>query len=255
MRRLIVATVAALVLTWPTLAVAQTRTVQPNPAHDRAVIQVKVGWENMRAEKFEEAAREFQEAIDLDPKYADAHYSLGRADMALKKFPEAIAAYTRARGIYESYAGQQFTNAQDNQRRRKDQIVEIDERIRQLQTGPQTAVSQDQLRQAQDFRRRLEEDVTRGNNITIENSVPAWVLLALGSAHFRAGHMLDAERDYKAAITADPKAGEAHQNLAVVYMTMQRYADAERSLAAAKRTGFKVNPALEQELKDKKKGV
>jgi tetratricopeptide (TPR) repeat protein len=255
MRRSIAATIMALLLTWPTVAAAQARTSQPNPGHDRAVIQVKVGWENMRAEKFEEAARDFQEAINLDPNYADAHYSLGRADMALKKFPEAIVAYTRARGIYESFAGQQFTNAQDNQRRRKDQIVEIDERIRQLQTGPQTPGSLDQLRQAQDFRRRLEEDVTRGNNMTIENSVPAWVLLALGSAHFRAGHMLDAEREYKAAIAADPKAGEAHQNLAVVYMTLQRYGDAERALAAAKKTGFKVNPALEQELKEKKKGV
>ncbi len=253
MCNLIIHVATALVLALP----GQTSALRasPNPNHDRAVIQHRLGWENMRAEKFEEAARSFQNAIDLDPEYAEAYYSLGRADMSMKKYVEAIAAYTKSRDIYRSHAGEQFTNAQDNQRRRKDQILEIDDRIRQLQTGPQTPISQDQLRQAQDFRRRLEEDVSRGNNITIENSVPAWVLLALGSAHFRAGHMLDAEREYKAAIEADPKAGEAHQNLAVVYMTMQRYAEAERSLAAAKKTGFKVNPALEQELKEKKKGV
>lgn len=253
MRQLIIASLAALVIATPAAAAAQQRTAQQNPAHDRAVIQYRVGWENMAVEKFEEAARNFQEAINLDPEYAEAHYSLGRADMAMKKFEEAIVAYTKARNIYQSHAGQQFTSAQDNQRRRKDQILEIDDRIRQLQTGPQTPISLDQLRQAQDFRRRLEEDVARGNNMTIENSVPAWVSLALGSAHFRSGHMLDAEREYKAAIEADPKAGEAYQNLAVVYMTLQRYADAERAIASAKKTGFKVNPALEQEIKAKKK--
>lgn len=251
MRTLLVPVLAVLILAAAPAAAAR----QPSPAHDRAVIQLTVGWENMTAEKFEEAAKNFQQAIDLDSDFAEAHYSLGRANMALKKFPEAIAAYTRARNIYRARAGTQFTNAQEKQRSNRDQVTEIDDRIRQLQSGPQTPAVQEQLRQTQEFRRRLLEDVSRGNNITIENSVPAWVSLALGSAHFRAGQVMDAEREYKSAIAADPKAGEAHQNLAVVYLTLQRYADAERSLADAKKAGFKVNPALEQEIKDKKKGV
>lgn len=240
---------AVMALTLAAAAAAQ----QPNPTRDRAVIQHRLGWEHMSVEKFEEAARNFQAAVDLDPEFAEAYYGLGRADMALKRFAEAVVAYKKSRNIYLSYAGRKFSNAQEGQRARREQIVELDDRIRYLQGLPQTAQVADQLRQAQEYRNRRLEDVARGNNITIENSVPAWVSLALGSAYFRSGQMLDAEREYKVTVATDPRAGEAHQNLAVVYMTLQRYADAERSLAAAKRAGFKVNPALEQEIKEKKK--
>ncbi len=52
--------------------------------------------------------------------------------------------------------------------------------------------------------------------------------LALGSAYFRAERFADAEREYKAAIAADSKAGEAHNNLAVVYLQTGRYDEAEQ---------------------------
>ena len=44
---------------------------------------------------------------------------------------------------------------------------------------------------------------------TIESSVPAWVSLSLGSAYFRSGKLADAEREYKAAIAADPTIGRS----------------------------------------------
>ena len=249
MRTLIVAAVAVLAL-----GTAMPAAAQPNPARDRAQIRNRLGWENMQGEKWAAAAKNFQQAIDIDPGYEDAYYGLGRADMALKKYVEAIDAYTRSRDLYRARAGRQFSNAQEAQRRRRDDITEIDERIRYIQSLPQTLQTQDQLRQLQDYRRRQMETISRGNNITIQNSVPAWISLALGSAYFRAGRMPDAEREYKEAIAADSKAGEAHQNLAVVYLTTERYADAERAIAAAKKTGFKVNPQLEQEIREKKKG-
>ena len=54
--------------------------------------------------------------------------------------------------------------------------------------------------------------------LSLEATVPPWVSLALGSAYFRAERFEDAEREYKATIAADSKAGEAHNNLAVVYL-------------------------------------
>ena len=59
-------------------------------------------------------------------------------------------------------------------------------------------------------------------------SVPSFVSLALGSAFFRLGRLADAEREYKATIAADPKTGEAHSNLAVVYLQTGRFDDAEK---------------------------
>lgn len=61
--------------------------------------------------------------------------------------------------------------------------------------------------------------------------------------------MVDAERAYKGAIAADARVGEAHSNLAVVYLEMGRYKEALAALEAAKRTGFKVNPQLEQAIR------
>ncbi len=249
MRTFTIATAALLVLAAAPHASGQSKAVR-----DRALIEYRLGWDDMTVEKFAEAAAEFQNAIDIDPSFEEAYYSLGRADMALKRYAEAIAAYTQCRDRYQARAGRKFTNAQEAQRSRREQITEIDDRIRYLQQLPQTLQVQDQLRQIQEFKRRMLEDISRGNNISIENSVPAYVSLALGSAFFRAGQMQDAEREYKAAIAADSSAGEAHQNLAVLYLMTKRYDEAERSLEAAKKVGFKVNPALEAEIRAKKKG-
>jgi len=42
--------------------------------------------------------------------------------------------------------------------------------------------------------------------------------MALGSAYFRLNDLPNAEKEYKAAIDVDPSFGEAHSNLAVVYL-------------------------------------
>lgn len=209
----------------------------------------------MRVEAWEDAAKAFQQAIDVDSEFEDAYYSLGRANMALKKYVEAIAAYTKSRDLYRAQAGRRFTNQQEAQRYRRDRLTELDEVVRSLQTGPQTIRTQDQLRRVQEQRRQIQDYMQRGANFTIENTVPAFVSLALGSAYFRAGKLQDAEREYKEAIQADAKTGEAHSNLAVVYLETGRYDDAERSVAAAEKAGYKVHPQLKQDIKNRKRGT
>jgi tetratricopeptide (TPR) repeat protein len=227
---------------------AQTRTDR-----ERARVQNKLGWEDMKSEAWERAARSFQNAIDIDPEFEIPHYGLGRANMGLKKFDAAIVAYERCRNLYRAQAGRQFTNAQEAQRYRRDRITEIDEQIREVQAGPITAARADMLRQLQNQRRDIQESIQRGNDMTIESTVPAWVSLALGSAYFRAGRLSDAEREYKATIASDSRAGEAHSNLAVVYFETGRYQEAVASIQAAKKAGFRVNPELEKAIRDKSK--
>lgn len=178
---------------------------------------------------------------------------LGRADMALKRFVAASLAYVKCKELYLAQAGRRFSNAQEAQRYRNDRLLEIDELIRQTQSGPATMRSSEQLRQLQEQRRQLQDLASRGNNMTIDASVPSWVSLALGSAYFRSGKLADAEREYKEAITVDSRAGEAHNNLAVVFLETGRLTEADASLTAAKKAGFKVNPQLEQEIKNKLK--
>jgi len=46
------------------VAVAQTR-MQPNPEAERAQIHYRLGWESLRSESWETAAKEFPLAMDL----------------------------------------------------------------------------------------------------------------------------------------------------------------------------------------------
>ena len=70
------------------------QTARSNPTQERARVHYRQGWEHMRAEAFDVAAAEFGQAIELYPQYAMAHYSLGRAYMALRRYQDAVRALT-----------------------------------------------------------------------------------------------------------------------------------------------------------------
>lgn len=247
MRRYLSFAVAAL-----TAAAVVTAAAQTPADRQRARTHNRLGWDLMTAESWESAARAFQQAIDIDKNFEDAYYGLGRANIALKKYVAAIDVLTTCRRLYIAQAGKQFANQQDAQRYRQDRITELDEQIRQVQARPPTAQQQDLLRQLGNQRRDIQNAITRGSGMSIDAGVPPWVSLSLGSAYFRSAKLADAEREYKAAIAVDSKFGEAHNNLAVVYLETNRLTEAEASLKDAKKAGFKVNPQLEQAIKDKK---
>lgn len=219
-----------------------------------ALTHYKLGFEHMRAEDLEKAGAAFEMAADLDRTFEMAYYMLGRVRMAQKRFVEASAAFSRARSLYLAAVGRNFANAREAQRFRRDQIIEIDELLRQLQTGAQTRQAQDQIRQLSDRRRALQENIERGNDMTLASGVPAYVSLSYGSAQFRMGNLPEAEKAYKEAIAADPRSGEAHNNLAVVYLETGRLEEAEESVKAAERAGFKVHPQLKEDIKNRRKG-
>jgi len=247
---------SAVLLAIACLAGAEAAWAQDRGARERALPHYRTGWEFMRAEAWPEAAKSFQQAIEVDTQFELAYYGLGQAYMAQKRFADATAVYVRCRDLFRAQSGRQFTNAQEAQRYRQDQLTEIDELIRQVQGGPQSLQSQERLRQLNDRRRQIQENIQRGSAITIENTIPAFVSLALGSAYFRSNKLADAEREYKAAINADTKASEAHNNLAVVYLMTGRPDDAEKEVKAAERAGFKVHPQLKDDIKAaKKKGT
>lgn len=220
---------------------------------ERARSHNRLGWEALRSERYPQAIASFRAAIAILPDYEYAHYGLGRAFLASRQFPQAVAALEKCRDLYRAHGGRQFSSIQDAQRFRQDRILEIDEQIRLLQSARPTAATLDLARQYEAVKQQLQEAIRRDTGLTIEATVPSWVSLSLGSAYFRSNRLADAEREYKAAIGADARLGEAHSNLAVVYLETGRYADAAQSLAAAKRAGFKINPELERAINGKLK--
>ena len=162
----------------------------------------------------------------------------------------------KCRDLYRAQAGKQFTNRQDAQRYRQDRLTEIDEvDPAVLNRARRHLTTQDRLRQLRSAARQIQDYISRGNNVTVDNSVPAFVYVALGSAYFRTGQMADAEREYKAAIAADPKSGEALNNLAVVYLQTGRYKEADEAVKSAEKAGYKVHPQLKQDIKAKLTGT
>lgn len=224
---------------------------QVPPERERARPLARAGWDSMRTESWAEAAKAFQQAIDIDREFEDAYYGLGLANMRLKKYGEAIQAYVKCRDLYQALAGKQFSTRQDAQRYRQDRMTEIDEVIRQLNTGPQTQATQERLRQLQEQKRQIQEYAQRSAGLTVGQSVPAFVYVALGSAYFRTQQWAEAEREYKAAIAVDPKSGEALNNLAVVYLQTGRAKEADDAVRAAEKAGFKVHPQLKADIKAK----
>lgn len=220
---------------------------------ERARSHNRLGWEALRSERYPQAITSFRAAIAILPDYEYAHYGLGRAFLASRQLPQAVAALERCRDLYRAHGGRQFSSIQDAQRFRQDRILEIDEQIRLLQSARPTAATLDLARQYEAVKQQLQEAIRRDTGLTIEASVPSWVSLSLGSAYFRSGRLADAEREYKAAIAADARLGEAHNNLAVVYLETGRFTEALAAIESAKKTGFKVNPELERDIRGRAK--
>jgi tetratricopeptide (TPR) repeat protein len=226
---------------------------QRNAQRDLAMPSYKAGLDHMRSESWDKAAEAFRQATDTDPAFEMAFYALGKANMARKRYVDAATALTKCRDLYLAQTGRQFASQQDAQRYRRDRIMEIDELIRHNSSGAQTQQTQEAIRQLTERRRQLQDDIQRGTNVSFDATVPAYVSVLLGSAYFRMERFADAEREYKAAVAADPKTGEAHNNLAVVYLQTGRIEEAEKSVKAAEKTGFRVNPMLKEDIAARKK--
>ena len=219
---------------------------QPPPVDVKvAERHYREGVQLMRAERWEEGASHFKTAIDIDPLMALAHYNLGQCRMAQRRFVEAVAAYQGTRDAFRSLATRSQKERDQRDRARRDEMSEIRTSLTRLHlakgpTGPYAVQLETRLctLEAMDGRERHEQ-----------TAVPAEVMLALGSAYFRQEKLADAEREWKAAVEANRKLGEAHNNLAVVYMMTGRKAEAEDAVRTAERSGFRVNPGLKDDIR------
>jgi Tfp pilus assembly protein PilF len=233
---------------------------QSGNLRDRAKLPYDEGLEQMRREAFDAAAKSFEAAVMIDDTFDMAYYMLGRAHLARKQYTAAVQALEKSRNLHQSEATRSFTDKQEGQRLRRDRLAELDQLIVDTQAAaslPQNATLRfsllEQVRQYQERKRQI-QDLDRNEGLTPSRQVPAFVSLSLGSAYFRSGNLAEAEKAYQATVAADPKVGEAHNNLAVVYMETGRLGDAEKAVQAAERTGLRVNPALKEEIQKRKKG-
>jgi len=214
------------------------------PTRREAIELYRTGRELMSAEKFDRAAEAFTKSIEKDGLLTVSHYSLGQAYMNLQRFASAIKAYQgcieAVRALHTLAQSSQF----EVEKQRDSEMREMRETIAILQHNGHPL----QATQAEQHLHDLENQRSSVNGVF---RPPAEVLLSLGSAYFRNGDRDEAEAEWKAAIDVNPKLGEAHNNLAVVYMQTGRLDAAQKEITLAEKNGFRVNPQFKEDLKKK----
>lgn len=213
------------------------------------------GYDALHNEKYEVAEHEFQASIKLDPTFELSRYGLGQTYMAMKRYQDALTAFQKCRDVFHANAVADAADDVKRQRRIDDTIKELEDQKRTAQSPGHVATTAASAGLLGNYVRDLNmqinslKEARARRTTTGDEPTPAWLSLALGSAYFRTNAVADAEREYKAAIAVDPKLGEAHNNLAVVYLTTNRPTEASAELTAAEKAGFKVNPQLREDVR------
>jgi tetratricopeptide (TPR) repeat protein len=215
----------------------------------------KRGMESLIAEKYDAAETEFKAAVAIDPLYDAAFYGLGQTYMATKRYPDALKAYLASRDAFKTATAAEVLEGTESDRRLRDQIDALKDNERnliRLMSGSPNASGQNTVDQIRDQIQQLESRKSRRAGAS-PPPVPAGVSMAIGSAYFRLNDLANAEKEYKAAVDVNTNFGEAHSNLAVLYLITGRATEAEAEVKAAEKAGFRVNPKLKEDIAAKKK--
>lgn len=214
----------------------------------------RLGMQALLGEQYDVSEREFRMAVKIDPLYDAAFYGLGQVYMATKRFDSAVKAYIAARDAFKSATAVESLASVSSDRRLKDQIDALKDYERNLTRQVAVARNPGSQGSLDRIREQIQQMESRRHRTGgPPPPVPAGFSMALGSAYFRLNQLEDAEREYKAAIVVDPSFGEAHSNLAVVYLVTGRITEADAALRAAEQAGFKVNPKLKDDIAAAKK--
>jgi Flp pilus assembly protein TadD len=239
------------------LLFARTAVAQPSPAqsHTKALTHFRTGMAALESERYDEAETEFQSAIRLEGDFEGALYGLGQTFMRKRQYPDALQAYIECREAFKHNAAAEAMGDVVADQRLRDQIEVLKDTERNLQRASQASTPQNIAAAAQRIHSQIQLLETRRGRREHDapQPVPAGLSMALGSAYFRLGRHEDAEREYKAAIAVTPAFGEAHSNLAALYLVTGRYDLAEAEVKAAEKSGFKVNAALKGDIEKRKK--
>jgi tetratricopeptide (TPR) repeat protein len=229
------------------ITVPDFRMQVPSQQAVEAQKKLKEAQKKLAEDEFVEAARGFEAVLALDPSLMMAYHGLGTARMAMKEYPAAVTAFENAKGAFLARAEEYAKRAQDSETTRQTRIRTLEEKLRNNPEVTGSANRQDSLAR-QEWQAELAglQAASRSGSGVV--GPPPGLLLSLGSAYFRTGRIADAEREYRAAIAAQPKLGEARVNLAVVLLMTGKPAEAKEQIAEAKKAGAKVPPGLEKDI-------
>jgi tetratricopeptide (TPR) repeat protein len=214
-----------------------------------AVKHYRAGQEFMAAEKFDRAAEEFSKATHQDRLFTLAYYFLGQAYGYQRHYAKAIKAYEECIEACRAVYALRQTNRFEVERRRDDDLRELRETVALAQRQAQRPAGSGLSLRATQLEQQLQNLERSRASLDAPFQPPAEALLALGSALFHNDQVDQAEFEWLAAIQVNPKLGEAHNNLAVLYLRTGRVAAAAEAMRTAEKCGVRVNPQFKDDLK------
>lgn len=224
---------------------------------------LKAGQEHLASGLFAQGEEELRTAARLDPTSAFPPYALGLALLDRQRFPEAVQAFAACRETLrclregDPKAREQFLRSLDGEIRELRTTLsgfERDRLVRQAVPGQEVNGGDrgrlgESAQAVHALEQRLADLVLLRHRPDRE---PAGLAVALGNAHFHAGELEDAEREFRLALATEPKSGDAHNNLAVVLMLEGKLDEAEREVKAAEKAGVPVAPRLKEEIQKRR---
>jgi len=234
-------------------AFAEKPTREEEQRQRQALEHYKKGQDAMASERLEQAVQEFKATIQLDPLMTLAHYRLGQAHMSLRDYPQAERDFVACRDAYEKLGGMELSDREEVERRRDQEIDQLTNYLGLIQSGQIKNTNPSVPIQIQQHIDELQRNRRKGGSGA--PAVPAEVYVGLGSAYFRQGKIAEAEKEWKTAASNNPKLGEAHNNLAALYLMGNQLEDAEREVKLAEKAGYPVNPRLKDDIKKARKAA
>lgn len=217
----------------------------------------RAGVDALRSERFDEAVQELRQAVRLEPDFFLAYFTMGKTYIALKQYDDSVRAYLACREAWERAAAEAMKEGFDKESRVDDRIREYRDQIRELRGQLSTARSDDERSRIERGIESIKVAVDSLDRIRYRNrgalEPPAEFPFALGSAYLRTGQVDEAERAYLEALKLRPKYGEAHSNLAVIYLKRSDFDQAQTHVKAAQKAGFSVHPQLAKAIEDGRK--
>lgn len=182
--------------------------------------------------KYPEAIIQFRSAIQIDPKYAAAHYQLARTYFAAGNSPAAYREFNQAAGLDPGnldaklnvakllLENRQYPEAETITRT----VIQADPKNAEAHAilGEKYLLGHDLPNALAELRKAVELDPARVEGYA-----------AVGSVYLAQGKPEDAEAAYQKAIAVNPKSVQAHMALGEFFFAQRKMAQAEAALRTA----------------------
>jgi Flp pilus assembly protein TadD len=210
-----------------------------------ALAHVSLGYEYAARGKSEEAIREYQKALAINPRDAMTYSNLGMAYRRKGLLDAAVQAYRRAIDINPRYAPA-YTNLglAYEQKGMVDEALSY--HLRAVEIDPASALARTNLGAAYMRKGMVDKAVEEHRKaISLDPSL-ALAHANLGAAYGQKGLLDEAIGELKQALLLDPRYAKAHYNLAVAYLLKNDRKLADYHFGRAAQLGHPATPETSQ---------